>query len=431
MVKWIGRLLCSTLVLSMASTANTPLIYGEGANVTSSSATPQSKLEQAITSVKVADGKGKWSKGSYQVQLVKNSEEFPYIESIFPDRSGEHMIITYLTDITSFEDGVPLDGMLKMASIQIKDGKKVWDAVIDDKPLWNPISQVEANGEILLSTRDDKGIYLHAIDEKTGHITRVITQATALKDSAMRWKYWLVGNNQLLVSYATNNQSTLRYFDANGVLIKTRIIRGIARDANQNRIVVTDGSSDHYTLRVQDHQGHDVFKHFIQSIGYFSHVYLLPDSSVVLESQGTKNGRNLYHLTQYNAKGIQQWDDKILDESFSSFVSGNQLVGIFEYQKKIVLLNNKGKVIKQLINQNDANTWMVTSNKQVQFIGEDHHIRIADLKNLNWLAEITYSNDESAIDWLDRQPVTWLSKQQLAIYDSQNKIISVIRITSK
>ncbi len=419
-MKWIGKLLCGVLILSVIITADTEWTYGEGTDTAPTNATsPQQVLQQSITSVKVSDAKGKWNQASYKVQFVKDATAYGYVHSIFPDRSGDHMIVVYQTDTKVFSDGKPKDGTIKIASIRSSDGTKVWETTVSNKELARTAYNVQSNGEIFLMAQDDTTFYLYTINEKSGKITRTIQQDNIYGRGINWWRYWLIDHNQLLVTYTYNNQSLLHYFDANGKLIKKRKIAGTVWAAQSNRMLVTDGNIAHYTLSVQDHTGSYMFKKAIDDPGYLWEAYLLPDLSIAIESEIKQNENYGYGLIKYNAKGQKQWQHTTMDEPWPYVAYGNQIIDMMGTHKKIAFLNNQGKEAIVLT----ANEKSVADlrNHEIYFTG--HGTRIADASTMKWLVELQYAGKESQ--------ASWLGKQQLAIYDGQNKIISVIRMTSK
>jgi len=422
MVKWIGRFIGTAIIVSLLATMDSTIMYADDSNTAAlESASPQSLLEQSIKSVKLADPTGKLNPASYQMQFVKDSKEFPAIDSIFPDRSGEHIIIVYDLHDYVYKNGEFTNNTIKVASIQAKDGKKVWDTVIGKKQFSQSIYSVQSNGEIFLTTEDKSHFYLHTIDEKTGKITRTISQPHPSKPTFLAWDYWLVDNNQLLVSYEVNNQSTLRYFDAAGKLLRTRTVPGIVRSAQADRILVTNGDVFRYTLSVQDAKGNTIFKKSIADQGFFWNAYLLPDQSVAVESQidGKAKQKDRFQLIKYNARGEKQWQHTIWDEYSPYLPNGNQMMAFLGVQKKVIFLNDQGKAIHSMFGSEDG--WMGLRNKEVYFTG--NITRIADAKTMKWLMEMDYEGD--------KPQVAWLGKQQLAIYDGKNNVIAVIRIKGK
>ncbi len=419
-MKWISKLLCGALILSVVVTADTNLTYGEGTNTTSTNViSSEGVQQQSITSVKVADAKGKWNQASYKVQFVKDATAYGYVHSIFPDRSGDHMIVVYQTDTKVFSDGKPKDGTIKIASIRSSDGTKVWETTVSNKELARTAYNVQSNGEVFLMAQDDTTFYLYTINEKSGKITRTIQQDNIFGRGTNWWRYWLIDQNQLLVTYTYNNQSILHYFDTKGKLIKNRTITGTVWDAQSNRMLVTDGNSAHYTLSVQDLKGSYIFKKSIDDPGYIWDAYLLPDISIAIESQIKQNESYGYGLTKYNAKGQKQWQHTTMDEPWPYFAHDNQIIDIMGTHKKIVFLNNQGKEATALIANEEG--WGDLRNHEIYFTG--HTIRIADASTMKWLVELHYTGSEPQ--------TSWLGNHQLAIYNSKNKTISVIHITSK
>ncbi len=132
-------------------------------------------------------------------------------------------------------------------------------------------------------------------------------------------------------------------------------------------------------------------------------------------------GHLISRLTKYSAKGKQQWEHKVLDETWSYFPEGNQIVELYELQKKVCLVNAQGKIISRFNANIDGR--IEQKSKQLYFVGNSQNKRIADVTQMKWLAELQYRNGEFELNWL--------GNQQLAIYDMDNKILSVIRIKDK
>ncbi|WP_235338418.1 hypothetical protein [Paenibacillus wulumuqiensis] len=418
MVKWIGRLLCTALILSLVASMDSTSIHAdESSTAAPKSVSPQAMLEQSIQSVKLADAKGKLNTASYQVQFAKDSKEFFHINSMSPDRSGEHMIIMYQTEDEFFASGKDKREGFRIASIQAKDGRKVWETVIPDKRPRDGVYGVESNGELFVAAEDKDTFYLHTVNGKTGKITRTIKQPHPSESIFMLWDYWLIDNNQLVVSYAINNKSTLRYFDPAGKLLKTRTISGTVWDAEANHMVVTDGNALRYTLSVQDHKGNYTFKKSIVNKDYSLFVYLLPDLSVGVESGMPDEKGYACRLTKYDAKGKKQWQHAITGRDFPYYKKGNHIIAVFEKSNKVSFLNDQGKETNPLIGSGTINL----IEKEIYFNGQN--TRIADTKTMKWLAELQYKGEEPR--------VTWLGKQQLAIYDMKKDVIAVIRIKQK
>ncbi len=419
MSKWIRRLVYMFLILSIFTGMDSKILYAEdNSPAVPEAILPQTLLQQSIQSVKLPDQAGKLNTASYEVQFAKDSKEFPYIDSIFSDRSGEHIIIVYQLKDNPYVNGKFQDRTIKIASIRVKDGKKVWDTVIAKKQFRQSIYSVQKNGEIFFTTQDDTTFYLHTINEKTGKITRTISQSHPKERTFLSWDYWLVDNNQLLMSYSVNNKSTLRYFDANGKLLKTRTVSGIVRGAQGNRILITDGDVFNYTLSVQDGKGKNIFKRSIANEGFIWETYFLPDLSVAIESKIKSEVDNVFRLVKYDASGKKQWQHTTSYNYSPYLLHGDQFVAILAYSKKVFLLNNQGTPTNLLFGTEDDGIDL--RNNEMYFSGQD--TRIANAKTMEWVAGVQYKGS-----WTQ---FAWLGNQKLAIADTDNNIIAVIRIKS-
>ncbi len=419
MATWLRRLVYAGLVLSMLGTMESTTLHADQSSAVASESSPsQATIEKSIQSVRLADQKGKLNAASYQVQFAKDSKDFFSIHTMSPDRSGEHLIIMYQTEDEFFASVKDKRQGFRIASIQIKDGKKVWETIIDNERPHDGVYGVESNGEMFVAGEDKDTFYLHTINEKTGKITRTVKQPHSSDSTFELWNYWLMDNNQLVVSYSTNNKSTLRYFDPAGKLLKTRTISGTVWDAEKDRIVVTDGNFLRYTLSVQDHQGKYTFKKSIVNKDYSLFVYLLPDLSVAIESGMPVKGGYACRLTKYDAKGKKQWQHAMTSSNFPYKEKGNRILTIHESSNKVFFLNDQGKEINPLVGSGTINL----SAKEIYFEGKT--TRIADAQTMKWLAELQYKGEEEP-------RVAWLGKQQLAIYDGKNDVIAVIRIKNK
>ncbi|ANF95709.1 hypothetical protein [Paenibacillus bovis] len=415
MVKWIGRLIGTALILSLVISMNSTIMHAEQSNIVGSeSLSPQAVLGQSIKAVKIADPKGKLNTASYQVQFAKDSKDFFSIHSMSPDRSGEHLIIMYQTEDEFFASVKDKRQGFRIASIQVKNGKKVWETVIQNERPHDGVYGVESNGEMFVAGEDKDTFYLHTINEKTGKMTRTIKQPHPAASTFMLWDYWLMNNNQLVVSYAINNKSTLRYFDPAGKLLNTRTLSGTVWDAEADHIVVTDGNALRYTLSVQDHKGNATFKKSIVNKDYSLFVYLLPDLSVAVESGMPTPKGYACRLTKYDAKGKKQWQHAITGPDFPYYEKGNHLMAVHKSSNKVFFLNDQGKETHPLAGNGTINL----AAKEIYFEGQT--TRIADAQTMKWLAELQYQGEKPR--------VAWLGKQQLAVYDTKNSVIAAIRI---
>ncbi|WCT54157.1 hypothetical protein PQ456_13185 [Paenibacillus kyungheensis] len=364
-------------------------------------------IKNSIKSVQLADENGKLKSATYQMEFARSIANFDSIDSVFPDRSGNNIIVVYFDK----------NRVVKLASFQASNGKFLWETTLSKGFVRQTIYEVQDNGEIFCTTEDKNNFYLYTVNEKTGKITRFITQALPSKPSFLDWNYWILNNNELLMSFSMNNKSKLRYFDHNGKVIRTQELSGILRDVQNNNLLITSGTSTNVHFKVQDLHEKVRFTGELKD-GMIWESYLFPDLSVALETNIGGIGENTFRLHKYNSTGKKEWIHTTINAYSPYKHIGDHIIVITPILSKVISLD-KGKISKVLKDRKDVSISL--KHKLLYF--SDKTVRIADSKKMKWLAEINYIQNHSYN--------AWLNKQQLAIIDYDNKVLAVIKITEK
>ncbi|WP_431089848.1 hypothetical protein [Paenibacillus sp. 8b26] len=391
-----GWLLCFTLIMSLSFWNGHAKAENETGQI------------PVLQSVQLSDMTGELKPAKYGLE---KSVEFPDVynlHSMFTDKTGKLIVLNYTT----------AQNELVFRSVDRETGETKWRTSLGSaNSLRQTIEAVQENNEIIATSENKSTIFLHTINAQTGKITRSLSQPKPSGWTFMSWDYFMLKNNILLVSYSAGNQTTLRYLDSNGKLIKTKKINGTLQQASKDEIYATvSATRKGIVIKILDTK-YKVKKEYYYEEESFWNLYFLDNGSFVVETDIKIKGEATFRLRKYNADGQFEWGH--MSDAFIPYhVIKNQVFATnLKHTKSLLLEHGKAKSV---LFQPDSDYIYYIPSGLLNF-SRSGGIAFADSDTFRWIANLSFSPDSEVT-------AIWIQHKEAAIFDRDLSTLHIIRL---